>query len=666
MDAGPNLSFFSCARVERILVCVSSSPASARLVYAAHRLANSLCASWIVVTVDAHDAYHMDTKDRQRLLAHLRLADSLGAKSLRLSGDSVSDEIIRCAQEHNITRILVGKPTLRRWRDLVRPSLVYDLIRKSGKIDVHFVDGHDTPPSSIFPLPSNKQVPWTSYAVGALLVVVTSLGTYMGRFFLIPADVVMLYLLPIMVTAFRYGQRPSLTTAALAIAAYDFFFVPPIFTFTVGDSQHILTFTIMFGVGIIISHLMAHIRRQEQETRQREQQTDALHYFSREIMTLPDDGLVDHVITKHAARIFKGKAALYLGDAPENLTLEASFPEIFSPAIDILEPLQWSCRHKTAAGRGTSNHPDSDMTCLPLVTSRLLGVIVLGIPDSDFFSANHPYFLEAFVQHVTLAIDRARLSREANAAAVFAKSEEFRNALLSMASHDLRTPLATITGAGTTLRDDKENLEPCQRNELLETICIETERMERLITNLLEMVRLESGEIRLRREWIPFEEIAGSALVRLEKRCQGRHVSVHVGDNFPLLYVDTVLFEHVLLNLLDNALKYTRTATPITWTTEYHTDGIHICCRDEGVGIPPGQEEAIFGKFVRGNPAIGIPGSGLGLAICRSIVQAHGGTIHAVANPKGGSEFHILLPHPPQPPATILDGEEGSDLLEER
>lgn len=666
MDINPNLSLPSKPDGESILVCVSSSPASERLIHAAHRLAKNLRAAWIVVTVYAPDSYPMNAKDRQRLLSHLRLADSLGAKSLRLSGHSVSDEIIRCAQEHSVTRILVGKPTLRRWRDLIRPSLVYDLIRKSKQIDIHFIDGQDTPPSPILLMPSHTPTSWTSHAVGALLVCAITLVATLGRSFLIPADMVMLYLLPIMITAFYYGRRPSLTTAALAVAAYDFFFVPPLFTFTVGNPQHILTFTIMFAVGIVISQLMAIIRLQENEARLREQQTDALHHFSREIMTLPDDASTDHVITKHAARIFKGKVVLYLGNTTENLTLTAATPDTYCPTDDVLDILRWSCRHITAAGRGTMNHPDSEITVLPLFTSRLLGVLALHIPDSEFFSAHHYHFLEAFIQHVTLAIDRARLSREANAKAILAKSEEFRSTLLSMASHDLRTPLATITGASTTLRDDKEKLDQNQQHELLETICIETERMERLITNLLEMVRLESGEICLRREWIPFEEIAGSALVRLEQRCQRRKVLVQVGDKFPLLYVDTVLFEQVLINLLDNALKYSQTTTPITWTTEHHTDGITICCRDQGVGIPPGQEEAIFAKFMRGKTALGIPGSGLGLAICRSIIQAHGGTINAVTDSKGGSVFQLLLPHPPPPPETIMESENIPDLPERK
>ncbi|MBF0134797.1 MAG: DUF4118 domain-containing protein [Magnetococcales bacterium] len=650
------------AKRDCILVCVGPSPASARLIHAAHRLAGDLRAAWIVVTVDAPDAYPMDDADRQRILDHLCLADSLGAKSLRLSGNRVSDEIIRCAQAHGVSRILVGKPTLRRWRDLVRPSLVYDLICKSGRIDIHFIDGAPVAPSPFLALQVHKPAPWTWHLVGAMLVVLVTLLACLGQHYLLPADLVMIYLLPIMMTAFRYGQRPSLSTAALAVAAYDFFFVPPTFTFTVGDAQHILTFAIMFAVGLVISHLMGRIRRQEQEARQREQQTDALYHLSREIMTLPDDTATAQVITQHAARMFKGDAALFLGNTPENLTLAAATPETFFPTETMLATLHWSCRHATAAGRGTLNPLDGEITVLPLITSHLFGVLAIRTLDPDFFSASQHHLLVAFVQQATLAMDRARLSREAQAAALLAQAEELRNALLSMASHDLRTPLATITGAGTTLRDDTENLDPEQRHELLETICIESERMERLVTNLLDMVRLESGTIHLHREWIPFEELVGSAMVRLEKRYRDGQVTVQVAEDTPLLYVDPVLFEQVLVNLLDNALKYTPPGTPITWTTTSQPEGVRIALHDAGRGIPAGKEEYIFEKFVRGPSAAGIPGSGLGLAICRSIVQAHDGTIRACANPTGGAEFRILLPYPPQPPVSTLEGQEATGL----
>ncbi len=642
-----------------ILVCVGPSVSSARLVYAAHRLAGRMGVSWLAVTVDAPDAYPMDVADRQRQLAHMRLAESLGAKTIRLSGERVSHEIIRCACKHGVSRILVGKPTLSRWRDRFRPSLVHDLVRYSGDMDVQFISGEDAPSSPIELLPDKHHTPWRGYAASLLSVVMTTTLVSWGRHHLTPPDLVMLYLLPIMAVAFRFGQGPALMASALSVAAYDFFFVHPYLTFLVEDSQYILTFTILFAVGIVISSLMTRIRQQEQEAQEREQQTDALHHLSREILTTIDDEEVARIITRHASNLFGGEAALCLKCGTADMMLTSTAPDSFQPSDHAMTAMRWSCDHGQASGRGTENWPESEMTCLPISTSRILGVLAFKVAAPRFLHGNRSFFLEAFAYLASLAIDRVRLGEEVRLAAIRAKAEELRG-VLSMVSHDLRTPLAAITGAGTTLRDDDGTLNPLQQQEMLETICTEAVQMDRLITNLLDMARLESRGYQLSREWIPFEELAGSAMARLEDRLQGRKITVHVDARVPMLHVDPIFFTQILINLLDNAIKYTPEGTAISWTVDRVGDCVAIRLNDQGPGIPSGQEERIFEKFVRGE-STGVPGSGLGLAICRGVVEMHGGTIQAMTSTAGGGEFVIHLPSLPLPPESFPPERDESD-----
>ncbi|MBF0341898.1 MAG: DUF4118 domain-containing protein [Magnetococcales bacterium] len=500
---------------------------------------------------------------------------------------------------------------------------------------------------------------WLGYALGLFSVVVTTGVVFWGRSWLTPPDLVMLYLLPIMAVAFRFGQGPSLVTSALSVAAYDFFFVHPYFTFEVSDSQYILTFTILFMVGLVISALMTRIRNKELEARERELQTEVLYHLSRDVISTLHDDEVAGIVVRHAARLFGGEAGIWLEDGEGRLNPIVLVPAEMHLSEQAMTMVRWCCDQGQSSGRGTQVFPEEEFSAFPIAAGRVSGAMVVRIRDRRLLGSGWGVLLEAFARQASLAIDRARLGTEAGNAAVRAQAEEMRAALLSMASHDLRTPLAAITGAGTALRDDDTNLDPSQQGELLETICSEAERMERLITNLLDMVRLESGACRLRCEWIPFEELLGSALVRLEKRCQGIKMVIHVDEKVSMLHLDAVLFEQVLVNLLDNALKYASADSGFLWELQGCGDRVVIRMADRGPGIPPGQEEQIFEKFVRiGRP--GVPGSGLGLAICRGVVAAHQGTIRAFNRIGGGAEFRIELPQPPMPADLLVFEREES------
>ncbi|MBF0585281.1 MAG: sensor histidine kinase KdpD [Magnetococcales bacterium] len=633
---------------ERVMVCVGPGLSATQLIHAGHHLATEMNAAWMVVTVDTSNSYAMTAIEQQRLSEHLRLADSLGAKTKRLSGRYLSHEIIRYAQTERITHILVGKPAANRWWNRFKEPLIHELLRNSGPIEVHIV-AVEAHPTSILPLTPVEPSPWQGYAASLLAVTMTTILIFWGKHLLTQPDLVMLYLLPIMLISFRYGSAPSVLTAALAVIAYNFFFTHPYFLFGLSDPRTALTIAIFFIVGIVINSLLTHIRRQKQEAWERERQTNALHRLGREVMITLDEQEVAHIIARHAAHLFGGEAAIYQEQEEGQWHQVAAMPTGFALSDAEQALLQWSSRTREWAGRGSTHLPESRLTTLPLFTSHTLGVLALRILDQSFLNQTHAHFVEAFARQASLALDRAKLAKEAHIAALRANEEALRGTLLSMVSHDLRTPLATIIGAGTTMREDGGGLTTFQRQELLESICTEAERMERLITNLLDMVRLESGGCHLRPEWVPFEEMAGSALVRLEKRCQDRQITVQVDESVSLLYVDSIFFEQLLVNLLDNAIKYTPAGTTIAWRVTSLGDRVLISLEDQGAGIPPDKTEQIFEKFVRGARSA-IPGSGLGLAMCRGVVRAHGGTISAANKPSGGAEFRIELPHPPLPP----------------
>ncbi len=500
-----------------------------------------------------------------------------------------------------------------------------------------------------------------AYAWAVLLVLASTGAALLGREAFHLPDVVMLYLLAILVSSFRLGRGPAILASALCVASYDFFFVPPFHTFSVEHARHVLTFAMMFGLGLVVSGLAARLRRQERDARVREGHTATLYALSQELLSAADLEWAAQIAARHASAAFGGDAAVLLRGGGGELAV----PEAAGAGAPLdqedLAVARWALREGRAAGAGTGILPEAPVTCLPLDAGVApLGVLALLRPSAEVMDATHRGFLEVFARQVAFAIERLRLAEEARAATLRARSEQLRSSLLSAVSHDLRTPLATITGAGTALRDDRGRLGGEQRAELVDTICTEAERMERLVGNILDMVRIESGGMALRREWVPLEEVLGSALVRLEGRLEAREVRTELPEALPLVPVDPVLLEQVLVNLLDNAVKYTPAAAPLDVRARVADRVLEIDVADRGPGIPDGQEERIFEKFQRGGQTGG-GGVGLGLPICRGIVEAHGGTIAAANREGGGAVFRIRLPLRESPPTTRPDDPGGAE-----
>ncbi len=635
---------------ERIVVCVGPAPSSGRLIRAAARMAGGLRCPWVAAYVESPSLAPLGADDRERLEVHLRVAESLGASVTRLSGAPLAEVILDWARRHNVTRLVVGKPTHSRLHDRLRGSMLDELVRGSGDIDVHVISGDGTP-ADVAPPPPQPQPaarPAGYFAAVGLVAVTLGLAMLLRSLFGLP-DPEMLFLVTVMATAVWLGRGPSLLAAALGVGCYDFFFVPPFFTFSVSDSRYLLTFGVMFGVGYVISELAGRLRREEQDARAREERTATLYALTRELASTDAPAEIARVAARHAAHVL-GAQVVVLQRAPDDsLSPAGAFPLGTTLDAKDLGVARWAQEHDARAGLGTDTVPGARCLCAPLrVGESRLGVVAIVPANGQALGAEHRAFLDAFCRQVASSFERSRLAVEARAALLSARTEELRSSLLSAVSHDLRTPLASITGAATTLRDEAA-LASGPGRELLESICDQAERMERLVANLLDMTRLQSGAVSLRREWVPLEEVVGSALTRLERRLGTRPVSVQLPDGLPLLSVDPVLLEQLFLNLLENADKYTPPGSPLEIHAALEGGHVRVVVADRGPGLPPGSEARIFEKFVRGQH-VGVAGVGLGLPICRAIAEAHGGTITAENRPGGGAQFLVVLPTGGTPP----------------
>lgn len=639
---------------EKILVCIGPAPASARLVRAARRMAAGLRASWIAAYVEPLTSPPLSSVDRERLDAHLRLAESMGGQVARLSGTGVSEAILEYARREHITRIIIGKPTHPRFRDRLKGSLLDEVVRGSGAIDVHVISGdeeQERPAAQRTTSPEDARyrlMPWA-----AVFVAAATLLSWTGHSILAAPDIVMIYLVAIMLAATLLGRAPSLLASALSVAAYDFFFVEPKFTFAVSDTRHTLTFVVMFVVGLVISTLALRIRRQQESSANRELRTASLYALSRELVAANTSDAIAGVLARHCSELFSADALVVdapAGGSPHVLGGKGG-PHVDAATIAVIRLVLESGK---AAGLGTDTLPGARVACFPVRSGpRVLAVLILAPRDGKGLDLDATAFLEMVLRQGALAFERARLADEAEAAALRAKTEELRSSLLSTVSHDLRTPLAVITGAATTLRatggEHTHDLSPEQRTELLETICEEAEGLERLVGNLLDMTRLEAGGASVKREWIPLDELVGSALTRLEKVLGDRAIKVTLPAGLPMVPVDPVLFAQVFVNLLENAAKYTPPSSPIEIIAHSEDDVVIVEINDHGPGIEAGLEGAIFEKFRRGT-GTRAAGAGLGLAICRGIVEAHGGRITASNREHGGASFRLSIPivgHPP-------------------
>jgi two-component system sensor histidine kinase KdpD len=502
--------------------------------------------------------------------------------------------------------------------------------------------------------PPGRGALWHKLRPYTFSVAVTALSTFVGslmfgRFAL--ADLIMVYLLGVVFVSTRAGLRASIAAAAMSILAFDFFFVPPYLTLAVADLSHVITFGVMFVVAVVIGGLTDRLRQQREAARIREQRTSALYAMSRELGVPRDPAELALVASRHLHEVFGSRTAILLADDDGALRAQTVGPHAFEPNGRDQKAIERVQRDHRAAGRWTDALPDSAGTYVPLSGPHgFLGVLGVLPPEvSHPLDPEQKDLLEAFARLTASALERSVLAERAQRAQVEVEAERLRSNLLSSVSHDLRTPLATIEGAATTILQARHKLNDRALSDLTGSIVDETRRLARLVRNLLDMTRLEAGGLTLKRESEAIEEIIGATLTRLAKQLEGRPVRTRVPDDLPLVPMDPVLIEQVLTNLLENAVRYTPDGTAIDITARVDDRALVVEVADQGPGLPPGMEQRVFDKFTRGQPGSGELSVGLGLTICRSIMTAHGGTITAMNRAGGGAIFRFSLPLPENP-----------------
>ncbi|MBI1752560.1 MAG: sensor histidine kinase KdpD [Acidobacteria bacterium] len=630
---------------DRLLVCVSPGELSERLIRGTRRMAGSLGAPWMALYVESRQHLRFTEEDRARIEYNLRLAEKLGAETAVIEGaGTLEEDILTFARDRNITKIVVGKPSRPRWMELLLGSAVDDLIRHSGDIDVYVISGEPGREPVAPLLRRNITSPARNYLLSGLVVALASgtAGLVFRRTEL--ADIIMVYLLGILVVATRFGRGPSLLASILSVAALDFLFIPPYLTFNVSDFRHVGTFAVMLLMGVVIGNLTERIRAQARLARGREQRTHALYRLGQELARSAGSAALVASAIQNVANQFQGQGMVLQPDEHGRLRRPEP-PQAFPLNDQELGVAQWVFDHAEPAGLGTLTLPGARATYLPLRGAEgvigVMGVLPEGTPR--WVEPDQRQLLEAFANQTALALERALLAERSAVDRRRADEERLRNALLSSVSHDLRTPLGVITGAVSTALETPDLAEPARR-ELLQSAQEEAQRLHRLVSNLLDITRLESGSLNLRTEWTPVEEVVGAALNRREMASEAHRVRVSLPEDLPLVAMDGVLMEQLLLNLLDNALKYSPAASPVDIKAWAAGKSLTLSISDRGPGIPAGEEERIFEKLARGKAASNRPGAGLGLAICKGIAAAHGGRIQAVNHPQGGAQFLVTLP----------------------
>ena len=642
---------------ERVLVCIGPDALSERLVRRARRLASALHAEWLAAYVETPGLQRLPQAARDRVLRTLKLAESLGAQTSNLSGETVADELLDLARQRNVSKIIVGKPVRSRFLDRLRPSLVDALIRGSGDIDILVVTSEPGAPVTVLPRLPKRSSRRLAYLKGLAAVALATL-ICAGLFRVLGlTNLVMIYLLAVVWVAARYGRGPSVLAAIVGVGLFDFLFVEPYFSFAVSDTQYLLTLAVMLAVGLLISNLTAQGRRGAAVARHRERRMRELNALSSELSRERSREQLVRVLCQHILETVGGRAAVLLPDAGGRLLDPSLFctrgrtpppgQTRFPVPGNDLGIAQWAYDHQRRAGLGTDTLASADAVYLPLnALQRCIGVLALRPREPRQLEVpEQMHLLDAMVNQAAVAVERVELAETARSAGIEIESERLRNALLSAISHDFRTPLATIIGAATTLLSDAPGaIDEAHRHTLLQSLLGEAERLHRLAGNLLDLSRLDAGGPALQREWLAIDELIGAALAQLRGVLGVRAMRVELAPELPLFPGDEILIGQLLINLIENAAKHTPPGSPIEIAAHADTDWLHVAVRDRGPGLPAGEEQRIFEKFQRGHVEGAQSGFGLGLTIARAIVGAHGGQIIARQREGGGAEFSFTLP----------------------
>jgi two-component system sensor histidine kinase KdpD len=644
-----------------LLACVGPRAGSGQVVRSAARLAGQLGVDWHAVYVETPALARLPAARREQILLTLKLAGELGASTAVLAGTEVGAAVADYAREHNLSKIVIARGCRRpAWRSFWRTPHLRRITALAPDIDLIEI-GEAERTTQERPLPSpappaaqaGASAGWRPYAIAAAGSLAVALGAMPLAPYLDQANIAMLFLLVVVLVAVRLGRRASVVATCVGVACFDFFFVAPRFSLAVSDLQYLITFGVMLAVGLVIGQLTAGLRFQARVAAHRERRSRALYEFARELSGALQTEQIVETTRDFLGRTFRARALLMVPDAQGRLQPPQPAD---APSMPDLGVAQWAFDHAEAAGLGTGTLPASSFFYLPLrAPMRTRGVLAIEPEQQRWILVPEQRTqLDTFAALAAIALERVHYIEVAQGALVNMETERLRNSLLAALSHDLRTPLTLLVGLSETLARSTPVLAPAQL-DMADALRAESLRMSALVANLLDMARLQSGQLTLRLEWQALEEAAGTALRLMAPQLAGHRVRTSIPAGFPLLRFDAVLFERVLCNLLENAAKYTPAGSTIEVSAVVRGGSATLTVADDGPGMAPGREEAMFEKFTRGERAsereAARGGIGLGLAICRAIVEAHGGSIAYARSALGGAAFVITLPlgEPPIP-----------------
>ncbi len=641
---------------ERLLVCVSEDPRSAGLVRYTKRLSDRLHAPWTAIYIESRRSQQLSEVERDRIADTLRLSESLQGEAITLPGNNVAEELLSYARANNATQIVVGKSGRTRWFELIHGSVVNELVRSSGNITVHVIAGEHL---IVDPIPKKSvtttEQDFSGWDVIPYVATVAAVALALGFAYVLQpligiesSDLV--FLVAVIGIAYKYGLWPSMAAAVLSMICYQFFLLEPLNNTSLSDFKNFTALAFFFFTAFVVSNLTAKVRAQAYTARNRASTTEALYAFSKKLAGIVSLDDLLWAAAYQIAHSLKTDVVIVLADSNGVLRVRAGFP----PEDDLdqaeLGAAKWSFENNRAAGRGSDTLPGAKRLFLPLRTADgAIGVVGLarGQRPEMLLTPDERRLLDALMDQSAVALERVRLAGQINEARLAAESERLRAALLTSLSHDLKTPLASILGAVTTLKQYRDMLDIPTQDELITTIQEEAERLSRFVANLLDMTKIESGSIELDREHVHIDDVVATALQRVSTIVSDHKVEVDLEASLPMLKLDVMLFEQVLVNLLDNAAKYAPPGSEIRIRSRRTGGAVAIEVLDEGPGMPEDRLERVFEKFHRvkhGDRQRA--GTGLGLAICRGFVTALGGRIVAANRAdRSGAIFTITFPY---------------------
>jgi two-component system sensor histidine kinase KdpD len=654
-----------------LLTCVGPDLEAERVVRAAARLASQLNADWHAIYVETPSLQRLPAPRRERILATLSLARELGATTAVIAAADIAASVVAYARNHNLSKLVLGRDPARRlwpWQRssgqrlaLLAPDI--DLIeigraeRPGHNANTQRSWGPSTlPGADVLERRKRKHLRylWAALACIAVTLLSMPLADHFDR-----SNIVAIYILTVVLVAVRVGRGPAALAAVVSVCAFDFFFVPPRLSFAVSDVQYLLTFVIMLAVGLITGQLTAGLRFQARVAAHREERAGALYEIARDLSAAVQVDQVVKISDESIERTFRASATLLLPDTHGQLVLAPLRAED-APPVEI-GIAQWAFDKGQPAGFSTDTLPGSEVLYIPLrAPTRARGVLAIKAQNRRLFHIpEQRQLLDTFAALIAIALERVHYVGVAQDALVRMESERLRNSLLAALSHDLRTPLTVLVGLAESLTLTKPPLSSAQR-EAAAAIQDEARRMSALVSNLLEMARIESGDVKLNLEWQSLEEVVGAALDAARSMLQSHVLEVRIPHNLPLVRFDAMLIERVLVNLLENVSKYTPPGSTVSLSAAVVADRLEVSVADNGPGLPAGREEAVFQKFTRGDRESATPGVGLGLAICRAIVESHHGRIVGSNRPSGGATFTFTLPLG-NPPVAAVEAETESN-----